>query len=464
MSSAENNARPNILITDDDFSLREVLDISLTNTGYNVFAAADTEQSLKFLSSERINLVLLDLKLGNENGLDLLRLIRSQYSDIPVLMITAFSETESAVEAMKLGASDFISKPFDLDNFLQIVQHTLETDDAGEKIPYLTARERGYFGNIIGGSNCMQKVFKMVKRVAKTNINILIGGESGTGKELIARAIHNESDRSEQPFVPINCGGIPETLFESELFGYKKGAFTGADKSKQGYLDLADKGTLFLDEVAELAPHSQVKLLRCLQERTYAPLGSTLEKTVSARFIAATNKKMQDMQGAQFREDLFYRLSGVIINIPPLRDRGEDIMHIASYFLEKASLRQEKNIHGFSDEAAQKLMSFSFPGNVRELENLIERAVALEQGELITPDSVIIYETRQSIFSALDLDAKKVINGELSLDEYLLHKEKCILEQALEKTAGQKTEAARLIGLNLRKLRYRLQKVGLDAQ
>ena len=291
---------------------------------------------------------------------------------------------------------------------------------------------------------------------------MLITGESGTGKELIARAIHEESERSGHPFVPINCGGLPDTLFESELFGYKKGAFTGADTSKPGFLDTAAQGTLFLDEVAELSSASQVKLLRCLQEKTFVPLGSTLEKEVSARFISATNRDLTRMLGSFFREDLFYRLSGVIINVPPLRERGEDIYNLAHYFLDKASKRQNKFLKGFSDMALQKIQGYSFPGNVRELENLVERAVALEQGEVISPDSIIIYDLSSETCFSTEKDPELVISGELTLDEYLLDKEKYILEMALKKTSGQRTEAARLLGLNLRKLRYRLKKVGLD--
>lgn len=452
-----------ILIIDDDLSLREVLDISLSNSGYRVLAAPDSGEGRRYLRTEPVDLVLLDLRLGNENGLDFLREIRDKYPDIPVLMITAFSETESAVEAMKLGASDFISKPFELDNFLRIVRETLEaiTDPAAATPPVI--EKRGYFGEILGDSPCMQKVFQMVRRMAKTNINVLITGESGTGKELIARAIHNESEQGSNPFVPLNCGGLPETLFESELFGYKKGAFTGADYDKPGFLDTASQGTLFLDEVAELSLSSQVKLLRCLQERTYVPLGSTMEKSVYSRFISATNRDPAQILGRTFREDLFYRLSGVIINVPPLRQREEDINKLAHYFLDKASKRQKKEFTGFTAQALDKILNHSFPGNVRELENLVERAVAMEQGEFISPESIIIYDvTIDAGLSPKDMEADKVLFGELSLDEYLLLKEKYILDKALEASSGQRSVAASLLGLNQRKLRYRLKKVGLS--
>jgi two-component system response regulator PilR (NtrC family) len=451
-----------ILIVDDDLSLREVLDISLNNAGYGVFSAPDTGEARRLLRTEPIDLVLLDLKLGNESGLDFLREIRQNYPDVPVLMITAFSETQSAVEAMKLGASDFISKPFDLEDFLQVVNETIQDLPDPSQTHPLEIRERGYYSDIIGNSPCMLRVFQMVRRMSRTSINVLITGESGTGKELIARAIHEESERSGHPFVPINCGGLPDTLFESELFGYKKGAFTGADTSKPGFLDTAAQGTLFLDEVAELSSASQVKLLRCLQEKTFVPLGSTLEKEVSARFISATNRDLTRMLGSFFREDLFYRLSGVIINVPPLRERGEDIYNLAHYFLDKASKRQNKFLKGFSDMALQKIQGYSFPGNVRELENLVERAVALEQGDTISSDSIIIYDLSSETCTSAEMDPEQVTSGELTLDEYLLDKEKYILEVALKKTSGQRTEAARLLGLNLRKLRYRLKKVGLD--
>jgi len=451
-----------ILIVDDDLSLREVLDISLSNSGYEVFCAPDTGEARRLLRTEPIDLVLLDLKLGNESGLDFLREIRQNYPDTPVLMITAFSETQSAVEAMKIGASDFISKPFDIGDFLRVVDETIPDLPEPSQAQPLEIRERGYYSDIIGNSPCMHKVFQMVRRMARTSINVLITGESGTGKELIARAIHDESDRSGEPFVPLNCGGLPDTLFESELFGYKKGAFTGAETSKPGFLDTAAQGTLFLDEVAELSSASQVKLLRCLQEKTFVPLGSTSEKEVSARFISATNRDLSRMFGNFFREDLFYRLSGVIINVPPLRQRGEDINNLAHFFLDKAAKRQNKRFKGFSDKAIQRILDYSFPGNVRELENLVERAVALEQDNVVSPDSIIIYDLSNESGPPAGKDAELVLSGELTLDEYLLDKEKYVLQMALKKTSGQRTEAARMLGLNLRKMRYRLKKVGLD--
>ncbi len=439
------------------------MDISLSQTGYYTLSASDTKEAREILRCQHIDLVLLDLKLENESGLDYLQEIGDNYPDLPVLMITAFSETQSAVEAMKLGAKDFISKPFDLQDFLQIIQNTLQKQNEKDSSTYLKVEERGYFGDIIGSCKRMQRLFKMVKQVANTNINILITGESGTGKELIARAIHNQSDRREHSFVPINCGGIPETLFESELFGYLKGAFTGADSAKSGFLDLADQGTLFLDEVCELSFQSQVKLLRCLQECAYTPLGSNLEKRVNTRFIAATNKQISRICGTSFREDLFYRLSGVIIDVPPLRKRDEDILELASYFLQSAIRRQNKYIQGFSQKAINKLRSYGFPGNVRELENLVERAVALETGKTISPDSIIIYRSHQNEVEGHDQEElDPVLSSELTLDEYLQKKERIILKNAIEKAEGQKTEAAKLLGLNLRQIRYRLKKAGLE--
>ncbi|WP_456324842.1 sigma-54-dependent transcriptional regulator [Desulfonauticus submarinus] len=448
-----------ILIVDDDASLQQVLEIACLKKKWSPYLAGDLKTARNYLNNYPVDVVLLDLKLGQESGLDLLREIRESMPDLPVVMITAFAETQSAVEAMKLGAIDYLAKPFDITELFIIVDRILQEKRLKAENLYLKRKVGGYFGEIIGLCPQMQKVFELVKQIGPTEINVLITGESGTGKEIIARSIHEASGRASQPFVPINCGAIPENLFESELFGYKRGAFTGADRAKKGLLEESQGGTIFLDEVAELPPSMQVKLLRCIQEKTFRPLGGAEEKKIDVRFLAATNQNILEMVShGQFREDLFYRLSGVIINLPPLRDRGDDIIALAEYFLKRACKEQKKNIIGFAPKAILKLKGYSYPGNVRELENIIERAVALEKEDVIQPESLIMYEY-DSASQKLEMD--KVLKGEISLDDYLILKEREILEAAL-KRAKNKTQAADLLGLNLRQFRYRLQKTGLE--
>ncbi|WP_459892960.1 sigma-54-dependent transcriptional regulator, partial [Desulfothermus okinawensis] len=368
-----------ILIVDDDSSIVDVLDIALENEGYKTFKASNIKDGKRLLLSNIMDLVVLDIKLGNENGLDLLKFISKELPHLPVLMITAFADPKTAVKAMKLGAKDYIPKPFDIEEFLLVVKKTIEKSRLEEENIWLKKELKNKYGQIIGNSRKMQDIFTLINKIAPTNINVLITGESGTGKELIARAIHENSNRKDYPFVAINCGGVPDELVESELFGYRKGAFTGAVQSKKGLLQKAHKGTFLLDEVGEISQNIQIKLLRCIQDGTFIPLGSLEEIKVDVRFIGATNRDIEEeVSKGTFREDLFYRLSGMILHVPPLREREEDILLLAEHFLKKFSKEQNKNIKGFSKEAQKKLMSYEYPGNVRELENLIERAVALE--------------------------------------------------------------------------------------
>ncbi|MFP4070447.1 MAG: sigma-54-dependent transcriptional regulator [Desulfovibrionales bacterium] len=448
----------NILIVDDDQSLREVLDIALSKQKHKAWPAANIKAGLEILSQRQIDLALVDLRIGAESGIDLLRRIREKWPELPVLMITAYADSKSAVEAIKLGARDYISKPFELEEFILLVDRTLEHSRLAQENAWLKDQIHGKYGPIIGSCHKMMAVFELVKRIAPTAINVLITGESGTGKELIARALHTQSLRGDKPFMAINCGGLPDTLVESELFGFRKGAFTGADRPKKGLLEIAEGGTVFLDEVGELAPAIQVKLLRVIQERTFIPLGGTEEIHADVRIIAATNRPVEsEVREGRFREDLFYRLSGVIVHLPPLRERGQDIPLLANHFLAHANRDQKKDIRGFTPEALDKLSKYHFPGNVRELENIIERAVALEQTELITPYSLIIYEQLQPN-QTKGPDFYQVLNGQMSLDEYLERMESEILESALERTGGHKGKAAELVGLNFRQFRYRLSK------
>jgi len=454
-----------ILIIDDDLSMREVLEIALVKRGHKAFTAADSKQAWACLEKQDINLVLLDLRLGRESGVDVLRRIKEKYSNLPVLMITAFADTQSAVEALKLGARAYITKPFELEDMTRMVDNTLAeaaspfAEDTG-----LRARFKGRYGPIIGESSKIVELLDLVKRIAPTQINVLIAGESGTGKELIARAIHTHSLRAEKPFMAINCGGLPDNLVESELFGFRKGAFTGADHSKKGLLETACGGTVFMDEVTELAPNTQVKLLRFVQERNFIPLGGTEEVSADVRLIAATNRSVEDeVARGKFREDLYYRMSGVIIRVPALRERGNDILLLAEYFLQRTCQEQKRTISGFTPEAKEKLLRYNYPGNIRELENIIERAVALELGDMIGPDSLVIYEKVQAQEGGSG-GINQVLSGRMSLEEHLAQEEQAVLKAALERTGGHKGKAAELVGLNFRQFRYRLSKLGMDSQ
>ncbi|NCC24021.1 MAG: sigma-54-dependent Fis family transcriptional regulator [Deltaproteobacteria bacterium] len=449
-----------ILIVDDDASLREVLEIALFRRGHKVWSAADCTGAKSLLASKSPDLTLLDLRLGQESGLTLLQEIREKWPDLPVIMITAYAETQSAITAMKCGARDYIGKPFDLDDLMLTVDRNLEASRLRQENRWLRDRITDRFGTIVGTSPVMKTVFTLIDKIAPTDINVLVTGESGTGKELVARALHGRSHRRDKPFLPINCGGLPENLIESELFGYRKGAFTGADKAKKGLFEIADQGTLFLDEVGDLHPSLQVKLLRCIQDKSFIPLGATEEVKSDVRIVGATNRPVdEDVASGLLREDLYYRLSGVIIHIPPLRDRREDIPALADHFLTRACRSQNKSTSGFTDEARSKLQRYDYPGNVRELENIVERAVALENAQLIQPESLVVYEQAVPPHGGGE---EAVLDGRLSLDEFLVEREKRILQEALRRTGGHKGNAAELVGLNLRQFRYRLVKVGLD--
>lgn len=449
----------NILIVDDDLSLREVLEIALIKKEHSVWAAPDSATALSLLHAHNMDLILLDLRLGQESGIDLLVRIREVWTDIPVLMVTAYADTKSAIAALKYGARDYIHKPFDLDDFLFTVERTLETARLQEENIWLKGQIGRQYEEIIGQSSQIQSVFALIKRIAPTNINVLVTGESGTGKELVARAIHKESLRMSKPFLAINCGGLPENLVESELFGFQKGAFTSADRSKKGLLSMAEGGTLFLDEVGELAPSTQVKLLRYVQERCFIPLGGTEELRSDVRIIAATNRNVeQSVADGNFREDLYYRLSGVKVELPPLRERRDDILALAEHFLAKACRSQKRSMRGFDPEAKKKLVNYTYPGNVRELENIIERAVALAPNDTIDPDSLIIYEKIPTQDHSSGVH--KVLSGQLTLDEYLAEHEQRVIAEALQRCSGHKGRAAEMVGLNFRQFRYRLTKLG----
>ncbi len=455
-----------ILIVDDDPSLREFLEIFFLNEGYGVLCASDGTEALEILKKENVALVLTDMKMPEMDGLQLLRAIKEEHPGLPVIMITAFASLESAVEAMNEGAWDYLPKPFQLEEVREVVEKALSSANATEGLESDPVTKIHRLDQMVAKSPAMLKVFQLISRAASSHSSVLITGESGTGKELVARAVHNLSPRKDKPFVTLNCGGIPENLLESELFGFVKGAFTGASTDKKGLFEAADQGTIFLDEIGELPLPLQAKLLRVVQQKTFTPLGSSKEIEVNVRIVAATNRNMEEevMKG-NFREDLYYRLNVINIHIPPLRERPEDIPLLVQYFLEKYSKENGKSVQGISSFAMQALMQYPFPGNVRELENIIERSVALSTSCLILPESLSLAKHKQcEIMEDDDEDLPKTFilpQEGMDLDGYLAKIEKDLLRQALDYSSGNKTEAAKLLGLNFRSFRYRLAKYGL---
>ncbi len=381
-------------------------------------------------------------------------------------MISAYASTEAAVEAMNEGAYDFVPKPFDNEELKQTIKNalSLRTIEHEKEILDDELRRTLHFEKIVGNSPTMRNIYNLIRQVAKTKTSILITGESGTGKELIAKAIHDESKRKNNPFVVVNCGGIPETLMESELFGHKKGSFTGATHDKKGLFEAADKGTIFLDEIGELTLPIQVKLLRAVQERVFKPVGSNEDVSVDIRIISATNKKLEDeVIVGNFREDLFYRLNVIEIKMPPLRERKSDLRVLAQHFLEKYSLEMGKEVTKISSYAIDLLNKYDFPGNIRELENLMERSVALSSTNIILPDSLALSVHKRRWIEGVKnrrFDLDEVRNG-VSLDNILEEIERAYLVKALECTNGKKQEAAELLDISFRTFRYRMSKLDL---
>jgi len=458
---------PHILVVDDELSMREVLEYMLNKEGYQVSCAENGVKAIGLLEKQRFDLLLCDIRLGDISGLDVLRASKKANPDTVVILISAYASTETAVEAMNEGAYDYVPKPFDKDELLQTIAKALDLKTVEREKELLDGqlKENLHFGLLVGNSPAMQHIYKLVQQVAKTKTSVLITGESGTGKELIAQAIHQESDRSQQPFVVINCGGIPETLMESELFGHKKGSFTGATNDKKGLFEIAHKGTLFLDEIGEISLPIQVKLLRAVQERVFKPVGGNEDISVDIRIVSATNKNLEkEIIGGNFREDLFYRLNVIEIRVPPLRERKADLRTLAQYFLEKYSKEMGKEITKFSSYAIDLLNKYDFPGNIRELENLLERSVALSTTNIILPDSLALsLHKRRWIegFKDRRFDLDSVSRG-VSLDSILEEIERGYLQKALDCSNGSKNKAAELLDISFRSLRYRLDKLGID--
>jgi two-component system response regulator PilR (NtrC family) len=451
----------NILIVDDEQGMRQLLSLVFGRAGHQVRAAENGRRAVELLREASADLIVSDVRMPDMGGIELLRAARELSPDVAVVMMTAFATVETAREAFKLGADDFIQKPFDVDELKLIVEKALELRQLKQEIQgwRKTQSERGRLDQIIGRSPRMQAVYQMIETVAAVQSTILITGESGTGKELVARAVHNLSPRNDKPFVSINCGAFTETLLESELFGYVRGAFTGATANRKGLFEAADKGTIFLDEIGEMSPAMQVKLLRVLQERKVRPVGGHEELSVDARVIAATNRDLPAMvKTGAFREDLFYRVSVIPIELPPLREKREDIRELVMHFAEKYSAQAGRSLT-VSEAAMTLLERYSWPGNVRELEHTIERAVALERTEQIQPERLPEQITNYNparVASALDLPDEG-----MNLTAHLDQLEKTYLLEALRRTGGNQTRAAELLQLSVRSLRHLLDKHGI---
>lgn len=446
-----------ILVVEDEDKLRRVIELQLSSAGFEVAQAASVEQALPLL--DRADLVLTDMKLPGMSGRDLLDRVQSQNPNLPVILITAFGSVETAVEAMKAGAYDFIPKPFSLDHLMKVVEKALEVRALRDENRALREElgQRYQFDNIIGRSRGMQEIFATIMRVAPTRATVLLAGESGVGKDLIARAIHYHSPRRDKPFVKINCTAIPENLMESELFGYEKGAFTGANTSKPGKFEQADTGTVFLDEIGDVPASIQVKLLRILQEREFERLGSNKTLRTDVRVVAATNVDLRAaLEQGTFREDLYYRLNVVPMNIPPLRERKEDIPYLARHFVAKLAPEMGTPVESIHEAAIQCLMQYDWPGNVRQLENVIERSLVLCAKPVLDAADIRLDDTGRTRTSAGD----GFLPPGMSLDDY----EKSIIREALKRANGNKSQAARLLGLTRNALRYRLSQMGMDPE
>jgi DNA-binding NtrC family response regulator len=453
-----------ILIVEDEPKMLRLLELNLAEEGYATLAAPDAETGLKLLRQEKVDLVLTDLKLPHMDGLEFLQSVKRSNTQIPVILMTAYGTVETAIDAMKAGASDYVLKPFSMEEIKLIIHKELDVRRLREENRDLREAlgERYRFENIVALSAKMQEVLAIVERVAPTNSTVLLGGESGVGKDMIARAIHQHSRRASGPFIKINCTAIPEHLLESELFGFEKGAFTGAMTAKPGKFELADKGTIFLDEIGDVPGAIQVKLLRVLQEREFERLGGTKTLKVDVRVLAATNQDLRAaLEQGTFREDLYYRLNVVPISIPPLREHKEDIPYLVDHFLARLARESAKPITSITPAAMRLLMDFHWPGNIRELENIIERAVALSSGTMLDvgdirldvgPGGAVVGPG----MSASDASGPFLPPG-MTLEQY----EDEIIKEALRRATGNKSQAARLLGLSRNAFRYRLSKLGV---
>jgi two-component system response regulator PilR (NtrC family) len=454
---------PRILVVDDERSMREMLQIVLRREGYEVLLAENGRAAIDLLEREPVDILISDIKMPDLSGVDVLRAAKKIDQDILGIMITAFASTETAVEAMRLGACDYLSKPFDIDLLKMKVREKIENRRLRQE-NVLLKRSLGMahqFSNIIGRSEAMLAVFKMIETVARTNSTVLLTGESGTGKGLVAQAVHFHSLRRDKPMVSLNCGAMPENLLESELFGHMRGAFTGADSNKKGLLEVAERGSVFLDEIGEMSAVMQVKLLRVLQERRFRRVGGLEEMQADIRIIAATNQDLTRLIAeGRFREDLFYRINVIPIALPPLRERREDIGLLAEHFLAKYNEQMGKAIVGISHEAMELLQHHDWPGNIRELENVMERAVALEPTPSILPDSLPA-SIRGDVPRVPATNVDDLPAAGFDLEAHVKEIERGYIAEALKKAGGVQVKAAELLGMSFRSFRYYVKKYNL---
>ncbi|HTY24405.1 MAG TPA: sigma-54 dependent transcriptional regulator [Desulfomonilaceae bacterium] len=448
-----------ILVVDDEKNYLVVLEELLQDEGYEVVTAASGAEAMEIIEKTPVDTVLTDIKMPGMSGMDLLEKLTAMDSDLPVILMTAYAEVDQAVSAMKKGALDHIQKPFDNKDVKRAVARGVEKRSLIKNIRRLETELGTLWGNIIGKSKPMELVYTVMKRVADTPTTVLICGESGTGKELIARGLHKASSRSNAPFVSVNCAALPETLLESELFGYEKGAFTGAVGLKQGKFEFADRGTLFLDEVGEMSPNVQVKLLRVLQEQEFQRVGGNKDVKVNVRIIAATNKDLkEEVEAEKFRGDLFFRLNVVRIDVPPLRERRSDIPFLVAHFIRKFSARLGREIQEVDAEVMRSFFRYSWPGNVRELENIVERAIVMARSKIIMPED-IPPEIRES--PEIEEELNQLISWEKGLAETLECIEERMIRQALTKAGGVQAQAAKMLGISRSNLQYKMKKYGM---
>jgi two-component system, NtrC family, response regulator HydG len=447
-----------ILIVDDDNSHRQMLAAVLSADGYDVKQADSGLAAVAAVEAQFYDLILMDIRMEGLDGIAAQKQIKAISPGIPVIMMTGYASVKTAVEALKEGAFDYLTKPIDIDELKILVRQTLKHHQLEQENQLLKDRlgDRFDFGGIIGHGEAMQHIFETLELVAPTEASVLITGESGTGKELIANAIHHNSPRREQPFIKINCAALPETLLESELFGHEKGAFTGAASRKQGRFQLADKGSILLDEIGEMSPATQAKILRVLQEQEFESLGGTHTIKVDTRVIAATNKKLEEeIAVGRFREDLYYRLNVIPIRIPSLRERREDIPILADHFLKQYAQKNHRLIKGLSPLALDVLMRYNWSGNVRELENVMERAVILARGDIITPTE---FPEALNAHESLDIP----FETDIYVGKPLKEVEKDLILKTLEQAGGNRTHASKILGISRRTLQLKLKEYGVN--
>ena len=450
--------KPKILVVDDERSHRQMIEAVLSAEGYEIAQADNGQAAIDAVEEKFYDLVIMDIRMPELGGIEALKKIKTISPGIPIILMTAYASVGTAVDALKSGASDYLTKPLDIEELKILVAKTMRFHQLEEENIYLKERlnDRFDFSSIIGRSPAMNKLFETMALVAPSEATVLIVGESGTGKELIANAIHQNSPRKDRPFIKVNCAALPETLLESELFGHEKGSFTGAIARKQGRFQLAHKSSIFLDEIAEMAPTTQAKILRVLQEREFEPLGGIHTIKVDTRIIAATNKQLdEEIKAGRFREDLYYRLNVVSLEVPPLRERGDDVALLTDFFLKKYTEKNNKLIKGFTPRAMDLLMRHEWPGNVRELENIVERAVIMARGEMITP-----MEFPENL-KELDLELKEArIN--IAAGRSLKEVEKEMILRTLDETGGNRTHAADILGISRRTLQLKLKEYGIN--